>query len=219
MFTAQHADLQIRRRVSCRYLLHVPAGCRPGARRRWPLVLFLHGAGERGNDLERVKVHGPPRLAAAGQRLPFLCVAPQCPAGEGWQTAPLEALLDRLQDRYPVAADRVYVTGLSMGGLGTWALLAACPQRFAAAAPICAPRLWLPPERLRRLPIWCFHGALDPVVPCDDSIRMVQRLREAGCPVRFTVYPDAGHDAWTATYADAAFWEWLLGQRRGAAQA
>lgn len=214
MLTPVRKTVTLRRRFACRYLLALPPGCRPGARRRWPLVLFLHGAGERGSDLERLKTHGPPRLASEGRRFPFILAAPQCPAGRSWQAAELEALLDALQAELPVDPERVYVTGLSMGGQGTWALLATCPERFAAAAPVCAPALWFAPESVRHLPIWCFHGALDSVVPCADSIRMVQRLRAAGGRVRFTVYPDADHDSWTDTYANATFWRWLLRQRR-----
>ncbi len=204
----------IRKCIECQYLLYLPDGGAKARRRKVPLLLFLHGAGERGKDLEKVKVHGPPRLIEEGRRFPFIVVAPQCRESRNWDPDVLTALLDRIAEEHPVDLDRVYVTGLSMGGQGTWALAAAAPERFAAAAPICAPLLWLPSELLKAIPIWCFHGAMDSVVPVDDSITMVRRLRRAGCDVRFTVYPDADHDSWSATYANPEFYDWLLAQKR-----
>lgn len=205
----------LRTKVELAYLLYLPKGCRAGAKRRFPLLLFLHGAGERGNDLEKVKVHGPPRvIEREGRKFPFIVVAPQCPKGDAWRPESLLALLDSVGATYPVDPARIYVTGLSMGGAGTWALAASCPERFAAIAPICGPFVWLPYDRLRTLPVWCFHGAMDSVVSVDDSLRMVRRLRAAGADVRFTIYPDADHDSWTATYANPELYKWFLQHRR-----
>lgn len=197
------------------YLLYLPEGY--GADdSRWPLVLFLHGAGERGRDIERVRIHGPAKLIAQGRKFPFILVAPQCPEYEVWDTRVLAALLDEVIGRYRVDEDRVYCTGLSMGGYGTWALAMAQPRRFAAIVPICGGGCLqqLLVARLKPVPVWCFHGAKDPVVPLAESQVLVNGLKETGGNVRFTVYPDAGHDAWTQTYEDPAVWDWLLSQRR-----
>ncbi|HMO65954.1 MAG TPA: PHB depolymerase family esterase, partial [Verrucomicrobiota bacterium] len=127
----------ITRPVALNYLLHLPAGYVAGATRHWPLMLFLHGAGERGTNLARVKVHGPPKIAETNAAFPFILVSPQCPPGDRWDPHALLALLDSVMAKHAVDPERVYVTGLSMGGYGTWALAAAAPERFAAVAPIC----------------------------------------------------------------------------------
>jgi predicted peptidase len=178
-----------------------------------PLVLFLHGAGERGADLEKVKTHGPPKLAGQGKQFPFILVSPQCPDGEYWSEHALRALLDEVERRYNVDRSREYVTGLSMGGNGTWKLAMLCPDRFAAIAPVCG---WGDTTRVRvlkKVPTWVFHGKKDPVVPFASGEAMVRALQTAGGNVRLTAYPDAGHDSWTATYDDPGFYEWLLAQR------
>jgi predicted peptidase len=200
------------------YLLYLPPGY-PGKNRRWPLMLFLHGAGERGHDLDKVKIHGPPSLIASqGQSFPFVILSPQCPADGWWsdddQIELLDALLNDVVGRYAIDRDRLYVTGLSMGGFGTWRLAARYPQRFAAIAPICGGGDPEDTTRLVHLPVWAFHGAKDPVVPLGASQQMVDALRTAGGSVIFTVYPQAGHDSWTETYDNPALYEWFLQHRR-----
>ncbi len=180
----------------------------------WPLVLFLHGVGERGSDLEKVKRHGPPRLIAEGKQFPFLVVSPQCPEGRGWKPAELLAILDEIFAKYKVDRDRVYVTGLSMGGFGAWALAAFAPDRFAALVPICGGGDSRTAAKIAHIPTWVFHGAKDHVVPLASSERMVKALQEQGAKVKFTVYPEAEHDSWTETYATPELYEWLLQQRR-----
>lgn len=201
--------------VHTRYLLHLPAGYENQKRKRWPLVLFLHGAGERGADLELVKTHGPPKLVAAGQQFPFILVSPQCRDDEWWDVETLTALLDTLARQYRVDPKRIYVTGLSMGGYGAWALALAYPDRFAAIVPICGGGRTLLAKKIARLPIWAFHGAQDDTVPLEQSKRMIAALRRAGNKqARLTIYPDAGHDSWTETYANPALYRWLLKQQR-----
>jgi predicted peptidase len=204
---------RIARTVHCRYLLHVPAGY-ARSRTRWPLLLFLHGAGERGNDLALVKKHGPPKFVDDDPDFPFLMVSPQCPADQWWDVEVLAALLDSVTKRYRVDPKRLYVTGLSMGGYGTWALALHQPKRFAAIAPVCGGGNRLLAKRIAHLPVWAFHGAEDDVVPLDQSEKMIQALRAAGSAPKFTVYPDAGHDSWTETYANRELYEWLLRQTR-----
>ncbi|MCX7819338.1 MAG: prolyl oligopeptidase family serine peptidase [Kiritimatiellae bacterium] len=210
-------------RVRVRYWLACPPGYEREGPQRWPLLLFLHGAGERGDDLERVKQHGPPKLIAAGRVLPFIVVAPQCPADDWWDSArqilALRTLLDDVIAAHRVDRDRVYVTGLSMGGFGTWRLAAEFPELFAAIAPICGGGPWYRAGALRQVPAWVFHGADDPVVPLRESEVMVEALRRVGAQPRFTVYPNTGHDAWTAAYEGPELYEWLLQHRRGAAPA
>jgi predicted peptidase len=204
----------VRHDLQLQYLLYLPRKFR--TKKRWPLVLFLHGAGERGSDLSLVKRHGPPKLAEAGKDLPYIVVAPQCPDGRWWndQLESLQLLLDEICRRCPVDPDRIYVTGLSMGGYGTWALALSQPDRFAAIAPICGGSTPFLAPLIKHVPTWVFHGAKDGVVPITYSREMVESLRAAGGKPKFTVYPDAGHDSWTAAYADGQFWRWLLRQRR-----
>ena len=185
------------------------------AGKKWPLVLFLHGAGERGKDLARVKVHGPPMLVEKGKRFPFILVSPQCPKEVWWDAEGLNALLDEIVAKYAVDEGRVYVTGLSMGGYGTWDLAIKYPDRFAAIAPICGGGTpYRAARKLKQMPIWVFHGGADPVVPIQNAQMMVEALKRAGATPRFTVYPGCGHDSWTQTYNNPAFYGWLLSQNR-----
>lgn len=203
----------VRKRVRLRYLLWMP---RPQAKpvRGWPLVIFLHGSGERGNDLSKVKVHGFPKAAAAGADLPFVLVAPQVPAGLAWDSDALDSLRADLVARLPVDPDRVLMTGLSMGGIGTWNYAVDFPDRLAGIAPVCGFGDSDRAARLARLPIWAFHGARDDAVPLAPDQEMVDAVRAAGGNPRFTVYPDVGHNAWDPAYADPQLVEWLLAQHR-----
>jgi len=201
----------VTRTVSAQYLVSLPEGYGKVGQ-KWPLVLFLHGAGERGSDLELVKMHGPPKLIAAGKQFPFIMVAPQCPENQWWSEDVLAALLDKVEDQYEVDKSRVYVTGLSMGGYGTWQLAALNPDRFAAIMPICGGGDVSTVCAIRNVPAWVFHGAKDPVVPLQESQKMVDKLKACGGNVKLTVYPEAGHDSWTETYDDPEVYTWLLGQ-------
>ena len=211
---AEHITLTVP--YSFDYLLYLPPNYDRAARERWPLVLFLHGAGERGDNLEAIKQHGLPKLIAAGREFPFIVVSPQCPADTRWEIQALETLIDEIARTHRVDADRIYVTGLSMGGFGTWSLAQRRPERYAAVVPICGggdPRFAV---KLKHLPIWAFHGARDDVVRPIETERMIQAIRDAGGSPRHTVYPDAGHDAWTQTYENEELYTWLLAQRRPA---
>jgi predicted peptidase len=200
-------------KVTLDYLLYLPKGYDKGEK-AWPLLLFLHGAGESGNDLSKVKKHGPPKLVAAGKDLPFIIVSPQS-RRRGWQPGTLNALLDDVSKKYRVDADRVYVTGLSMGGFGTWALAASRPDRFAAIVPICGGGNPKTASKLKDLPVWVFHGGKDRAVPVERSEAMVKALKDAGSKsVEFTLYPEAGHDSWTKTYNNPKLYEWLLAHKR-----
>lgn len=207
--------------VRIRYLLFLPAQYERGPA-EWPLLLFLHGAGERGTDLTKVTKHGPPRLVQQQPDFPFIVISPQCSNGQFWTAESLLPLLDEVMSSYRVDRKRVYATGLSMGGYGVWSLAVAHPERFAAILPICGggdvlPILLAEPKQqraYRSLGIWAFHGAKDPVVPFRESERMVEAFREVGNPARLTIYPEGDHDSWTETYANPAVYDWLLQHRR-----
>lgn len=193
------------------YLLY-----RPETTKNVPLVLFLHGSGERGSDLERVATVGLPHLLANLPE-PAFVAAPQCPENGRWteHLEGLEALLDELLARYPIDPDRVYLTGLSLGGQGAWYLAARRPERFAAVVPVCGRTDPEHAERLRNVPIWAFHGADDGVVPPGESEKMINALRAAGSQAELTVFPGVGHDSWTPAYSDPGLYRWLFAQRRG----
>jgi predicted peptidase len=205
------------------YLLFLPQGYEAKAEKRWPLILFLHGAGERGTNVWKVATHGPPKIVTSRPDFPFIVVSPQCPEHQTWSKEALLALLDEITGKYAVDTNRVYLTGLSMGGYGTWDLGLAYPERFAAIAPICGGGQVISVllanrakgSALNTLGVWAFHGGKDPVVPLEESQRMVDALKRAGVPdVKFTIYPEAQHDSWTETYKNPEFYEWLLKHER-----
>jgi predicted peptidase len=202
-----------------------------------PLVMLLHGAGERGDDNTAQLKNGAAELL--GSELPrrsFPCyfVLPQCPLGARWvevdwgarshhlpatPARPLEqalTLLNTLQDELPIDADRVYLVGLSMGGYGVWDLLCRAAERFAAAVPICGGGDETQVEKLRNVPIWAFHGKKDPVISVERSRRMIDALRRlpSAHPPRYTELPDVEHDAWIPAFAEPELLPWLFAQRR-----
>ncbi len=231
----------LKQSVSFDYLLHLPDGYE-AARKRWPLILFLHGSGERGDDLNKVAFHGPPKLVARAPRARqgetekqkaarreairlvkenFIIVSPQCPTGDLWHADQLAALLDRVEADQRVDPKRIYLTGLSMGGYGTWDLGLAQPGRFAALAPVCGGANTILPllhrrdktygPQQKRLPIWIFHGGQDTGVSPEESHRMVALMKHLGNNnTKLTVYPEAGHDSWTETYANPELYRWFL---------
>lgn len=209
----KHFEKEITVTVKLNYLLFLPEGYAESDK-KWPLILFLHGAGESGADLEKVKKHGPPKIVEAKPDFPFIVVSPQS-RRRGWNPDALRALLDEVLADYRVDRDRVYLTGLSMGGFGTWMLAADHPDYFAAIVPICGGGDAADARTLKNLPIWVFHGAKDEAVPLKRSEEMVKALKEAGADVKFTVYPEAAHDSWTETYNNPELYQWLLSHRRG----
>ncbi|MBM3823428.1 MAG: phospholipase [Verrucomicrobia bacterium] len=206
-----------------RYLQFLPKGYTEDPARRWPLILFLHGAGEHGTNVWLASVHGPPKIVRTKPEFPFIVVSPQCPPGSRWDAEPLRQLLNHVEASLRVDKSRVYLTGLSMGGYGTWSLGLRHPDRFAAIAPICGGGERIDvmlgsrsrTEPFKSLPIWVFHGAKDTVVPLSESERMVEAVRQAGnTRVKLTVYPEAQHDSWTETYDNPALYEWFFSHRR-----
>ena len=211
---AQAFEKTVTKTLSCKYLLFLPEGY--GEKKQaWPMILFLHGAGERGSDLKKVKKHGPPKIVEKQKDFPFILVSPQCPADEWW-TEKDEVLINLLDDivaQYDVDVHRIYLTGLSMGGYGTWTLACQYPERFAAIVPICGGGKRFMARRLKDLPIWAFHGAQDRVVPLKESEEMVNTIKAVGGNAKLTVYPNAGHDSWTETYDNQELYDWFLKHR------
>jgi predicted peptidase len=209
-------ESSVTQQVAFDYLLYLPEGYDAATTApAWPLVLFLHGSGSYGKSLDLVRQGGLPQQMEAGLKVPAIVVAPHAKTWWDELIPALGALLDEVARTHRVDPDRVYVTGLSAGGSGVWALLLQEHERFAAAIPICGAGSRAGIGRLAELPIWVFHGAEDSRQPVEESARMVEAIEKAGGKVaKLTVYPGVGHDAWTRTYADPAVWEWLFAQRR-----
>ncbi|QDT13368.1 prolyl oligopeptidase family serine peptidase [Planctomycetes bacterium K23_9] len=218
------------------YRLLAPAKVEPG--KKYPLVLFLHGAGERGEDNESQLVHGASEFAKPDRRnqYPAYVVFPQCPKEQRWvesdwdlksgegqfpskPSLPMQlalGLVDQLIDEQPVDSNRCYVTGLSMGGMGTWFAAASEPKRFAAMLEVCGggDPSWA--NRYQGIPIWCFHGQSDRVVPVERGREMIVALTLSGqAPeIRYVEYPGVGHNSWTQTFARDDIYDWLFAQER-----
>ncbi len=207
---------EVTRAVGYRYLLGLPEGYEADAGKRWPLIVFLHGAGERGEDLSLLKKHGPPKLLEAGKDLGAIVASPQVKEGEVWDPQGVKALTDALVATLRVDVGRIYLTGISMGGFGTWETAFSYPDTYAAIVPICGGMgvRWLLAERVKDLPAWIFHGAKDTVVPPENSEKIHAALKKAGSRAKLTIYPEAAHDSWTAAYEDPELWGWLMKQRR-----
>ncbi|MFN3562307.1 MAG: prolyl oligopeptidase family serine peptidase [Chloroherpetonaceae bacterium] len=213
------------------YRLFEPNRDLPNA--KFPLVLYLHGAGERGNDgSEIILKNGALDFAKRQSQYPCYIVVPQCPKEMKWSPYQKElgyyrladtasiiqeliiALLDSIQMNYAVDTSRVYVAGISMGGFGTWELVMRHPSRFAAAVPICGGGDVTKVHRLKLLPIWVFHGSDDQVIKVQWSRSLVDSLKTLGAPVRYTELPNIGHNAWTPAFATDELYEWLFSQKK-----
>lgn len=200
------------------YLLYLPSDY--AAQDKLPLMLFLHGRGESNGPLSLVAKWGPPRLVAEGDQMPYIIVSPQCPRTDNWasptQRGRLIELLDSVVDQLKVDQDRIYLTGLSMGGFGSWRLAAEHPDRFAAVVPICGGTSGRHAEALKDIPIWAFHGDADSVVPIKRTRDIVDAIIEAGgTSVRFTTLEDIGHNSWSSAYATPGLYYWMNKQKRG----
>ncbi len=199
------------------YWLFIPKDNRAKTDKGFPLLLFLHGAGEVGPDPTKVKMHGPTKLVETRQaeHWPFITLSPQAPGGKYWSPAQLLLLLDAVEAKYPVDKSRVYVTGLSMGGFGTWMLIKRAPERFAAAAPVCGGGDTTNMDKIINIPIAVFHGDADSAVDPQYSRDLVAAYRKAGGKnIDLTMYMNVNHDSWTQTYNNPKFYEWLLQQKK-----
>ena len=197
-----------------RYLQYLPNDY--DERKKYPLVLFLHGAGERGDDLEPVAKHGFMKHIKEGKEYPFICIAPQCPFEKYWGcfTESLLAFLDDICKTLSVDLDRVYLTGLSMGGTGTWMLAMAAPEKFAAIAPVCGSGIYWYGEVLAHTPIMMYHGDCDEAVPIQDSVEMLRSVNRCGGKAELKILYGTRHNAWDTAYAGDELASWLLRHTR-----
>jgi len=195
-----------------RYLLYLPDGYATGMA-PWPLILFLHGGGEAGDDLFLVKKEGLPRLLQQGQHIPFVVASPQSPR-KAWSIPDLILFLDEIERTYRVDRERVYVTGLSTGAYASWLLAIYHPDRIAAIAPVTTHKK--PPDicRMKPVPVWAFHNAGDSRAPARVTKKIAEALRACGGDAKRTIYPRKGHDAWSETYGRPDLYQWFLNHRR-----
>jgi len=192
------------------YIVHYPAEYT--GEKQWPLILFLHGACERGSNVDEVKRHGIPKVAEE-RELPFITISPQCPRPTFWknQIGALKKVLDEVIGNYNIDKTRIYLTGMSMGGIGTLHMANRYPDLFAAIIPICA--AFHPVKDLKKLkstPIWLFHGMLDRVIPAENSMEIYEYLKPMNREIELTLYDDLDHDSWTRTYDNSEIYQWLL---------
>lgn len=195
-----------------------------------PLLLFLHGAGERGDDNERQLIWGKDLMLKAANDFNCIVIAPQCPAGQTWSIVdwsqskvtfsdePAEpmrltqAVIDQLIEQHDVDTNRLYIMGLSMGGYGSWDAICRWPGRFAAAAPICGGGDPAVAEIIKDTPVWAFHGDADPVVSVELTRAMIQAIKDVGGEPKYTEYPGVGHNSWSPAFAEPDFLTWMTSQ-------
>jgi hypothetical protein len=198
------------------YLLYQPKSYFTNQREELPLVVFLHGRGERGNDLEMLKRQALPKMIAEeNTEYPFLMIAPQLPESEEeWYTKDLMTLIEEIESEYSVDENRIYLTGISLGGNGAWKVATDYPNKFAAVVPISG---WGDTSRICRLKnenVWAFHGGKDTLILPERTLEIVERLQYCNSTTWFTIYPNAKHDAWTETYHNENVMNWMLEQRK-----
>jgi len=206
----------------------------PAPATKYPLVIFLHGAGERGSDNDLQLVHGVKDFANSESRKSYPCflIAPQCPNEKKWAEVDWSAdshqrpekpsdpatlllkLIDSLPTQLPIDTNRIYITGLSMGGYGTWDLIARKPDLFAAAVPVCGGGDEKDASIISKIPIWAFHGSKDTVVKPQRSTNMIEAIKKAGGNPKLTLYPEVGHNSWVNAYSDPEMLKWLFNQKK-----
>lgn len=194
------------------YLLFVPDKYEQQDQ-KWPVIVFLHGAGERGDDLEVVKKHGPPKIVEKKPDFGFVVISPQVPLNERWEAKKVAAIIDDVAKSVRIDPQRIYMTGLSMGGAGTWSFAAEYPDRLAAMAPICGSAELSIVEKIKHIPNWVVIGGKDRPELVQRNDELIEALKKAGGKPKYTLYPDAGHDSWTQTYNNPEFYQWLLEQK------
>jgi predicted esterase len=205
-----------------RALVLVPVNTSEAINGKFPMILFLHGIGESGNDLNRLRNNGFPRNLEGDQTFPFVFVMPQCPSSTEWyytnadNVTAMRTFLDDISARFPVDTNRIYITGLSMGGIGSWYFAIKLPTRFAALVPVAFRGDGWSPCPAKDIPVWAFHGARDAVIPFDKAQLLVDQFTACGGSVRFTVYPNGSHDGstWTVTYNNPDVYDWMLRKKK-----
>jgi len=192
------------------YVLHIPKN----TKEKKPLIIFLHGSGEKGTDIEKVKVHGPLKYSKTHE-LDSYILAPQCPENEYWNEEVLYRLILKIQKENNIDGSRIYLTGLSMGAWGAWNLAFAHPETFAALVPIAGyvDRVPMIEDcKIKHIPTRIFHGVLDDVVNMDYSISIYKKLKTCNANVQLTLFDDAGHDSWSKVYDNQDIYDWMFKQ-------
>jgi predicted peptidase len=199
---------EMKTKLEFHYILQLPKN----QQEKFPLLVFLHGSGERGIILENVKAHSPftyqDKIAQ-----PIAILAPQCPANQWWDTKALYELINNIIEKYNIDKSRIYLTGLSMGGWGAWKLAEDYPELFAALAPVCGPvdrKMMFEVDKIKNIPTHIYHGALDDVVPPIQSIEMYQKLKKINPNASLTIFPNDNHNSWDSTYSNPEFYNWLF---------
>nr|WP_299381395.1 PHB depolymerase family esterase [Allomuricauda sp.] len=203
-------------RENLRYYLYYPSEYDTQQDREFGLLLFLHGGGESGGNLEEIKENGPPKLLVEGKQFPFLVLAPQNPhKRRWWNTQAVKQLLDSVVAQNRIDPDKVYISGLSRGGSAAWEMATQYPDTFAAMAVICGMAPLPYAHWIRKdMPIWVFHGDRDKVISVEESDKMVAKLKQMKYNVKYTRYKDVGHDSWTRAYTTDSLYIWLNNQKR-----
>ena len=203
--------------VSLKYHIYLPDNYH-ASNANFPLVLFLHGAGERGDDLRLVELHGIPKMINNGEAFPFITLAPQCPAFQWWSeplyTKTLIYLVEEIIKNYNVDIECVYATGLSMGGYGTLAIAKERPDLFSAIIPVCGGMDTTEIEKLKDIPIWLFHGDSDKVVPVENSKLIYEILKPINPDIKITIYKGVDHNSWDITYSNKKIYDWMLEHKK-----
>jgi predicted peptidase len=203
---------EVVKKKSIQYALHIPENSKD----KKPLIIFLHGAGERGTDIEKVKVHGPFKYLQTNV-LDAYILAPQCAENEYWDADSLYELVLKIQKEHNIDDSRIYLTGLSMGAWGAWNLATAHPEKFAALVTIAGAVdrvVLLENKKLASMPIKIFHGLLDDVVDMNYSVMMYKRLKASNGNVTLTIFDDANHDSWSRVYDNKEIYEWMFKQTK-----
>jgi len=199
--------------IGANYLLYLPKDYDKDGR-LWPLIVYLHGASVRGDKIERIKRYGLPMLLEKKEDFPFIVISPQCPRGKYWDSDEIISLIDEVESEYPIDKEKIYLTGVSLGGHGTWAAAGKYPDKFAAIAPLCGRGDTLWAETLKNVPSWVFHGSKDRKCPIYYSENLVNAITSKGGEVKFTIYPKRGHRIDTETYQNPELYQWFLSHSR-----
>lgn len=209
-------QIEIKDSPSFNYLLFMPSDKSAEINGKFPLIISLHGIGERGNDLQILKNEGLPKLLDGDTKFPFIVISPQCPLSTEWyytnenNVSKMSDLIEDAINRFPIDTNRIYLTGYSMGGIGTWYFAINLPTKFAALAPVAFRGDGWGPCAAKDIPVWAFHGKLDNTIPISLAQNMVDQFKACGGNINFTIYADLYHDSWTRTYNNQQLYSWFL---------
>ncbi|MBE7013836.1 MAG: phospholipase [Ruminococcaceae bacterium] len=202
-------NIKIEQSDNLKYIIRFPDGYKNGD--RFPVIIFLHGAGSRGNDINILKNNPYFNIINKHVEFPFITVAPQCSQNTWFDMfEQLKRFVFKIYDENFTDKNKIYLMGASMGGYGTWQLAMSLPELFAAIVPICGGGMYWNASRLVNVPVWAFHGAKDTTVFKEESIKLIDAVNECGGKAKLTIYPENGHDAWSDTYNSHEVFRWLL---------